>query len=344
MFRVTQVARYVSVLQQQYGIDAAPLLTDTGVTPDLLNNPEALISLDQYAAVVANIHRLTADSAVAFSIAQSTKLSDFGLVGYAMLSARTLRDAIDVWIKYSDTLVGQYIQTTWSGCDEGHELSLCSRDNTGMLHRFDTEHLIAGGMLVVRDLTGTEPVFASIDFTYPKPPHVALYKKIMKCPLTFDAPRTVVRFIAPAFDTPVKTTNADLFALCAANCQKVMTLLPDASALLYQLRMLFLRNPGQLPDLDEASKNLGMSTSTLLRKLEHSGYSYQAIKDEFRFDLAREYLRSGHLAPKKIAYLLGFSSPSNFRRAFKGWSGMSITDFQRLEQVGPEVPPISAQE
>jgi AraC-like DNA-binding protein len=334
MFRIMQVARYVAALQSHYGIEPARLLKNTGIDPKALSSPDTLISLDQYAAVVSNVHRFANDPAVAFNIGKSMKLSDFGLVGYAMLSAQTLRDATDVWIRYGNSLVGQYVQTSWGDSDNGHELSFLSVVDTGMLHRFETELAIVGGMIVVQDLTGTKPVFDSIDFTYPQPPHVSLYKKIMKCKLRFDAPKTVVRITEPAFDTPVKTTNPDLFALCAENCSNVMTLLPNASDLLFQLRTLFLSNPSQLPDLDDASKKLGMSASTLLRRLEQAGYSYQRIKDEFRFDLCREYLRSGHMAPKKVAYLLGFSSPSNFRRAFKAWSGVTVTDF--LQSAGIE--------
>lgn len=327
MFRAIQVTRYIKALEQHYGIDAPTLLEGSGIDVAELANPDVLISLYQYARVVANMYRLTDDSGVAFTVARSMNISDFGLVGYAMLSARTWRDSIEIWIKYSNSLVGQYIQTSWGGGRDGHELSFHSPVDTGMLHRFETEQAIVGGCLVVRDLTGVEPVFQSIDFSYAEPSHRALYERFMMCPLKFNAPKTVVRFVSPEFDAPVKGTNAEIFALCAENCSKVMTLMPGANPLLRQLRELFLGRSGCLPDLEEAGNRLDMSPSTLLRKLEASGYSYQQVKDEFRSDLAREYLRSGHMAPKQVSYLLGFSSPSNFRRAFKSWTGMTVGAF-----------------
>jgi AraC-like DNA-binding protein len=33
------------------------------------------------------------------------------------------------------------------------------------------------------------------------------------------------------------------------------------------------------------------------------------------------------MTPKQVAYLLGFTSPSNFSRAFKGWSGQTVGHF-----------------
>jgi AraC-like DNA-binding protein len=84
--------------------------------------------------------------------------------------------------------------------------------------------------------------------------------------------------------------------------------------------------------LNAAGLALAMSSSTLRRQLESSGQSYQGIKDEFRFDLAGEYLRSGHMAPKQVAYLLGFTSPSAFSRAFKGWSGQTVGQFLSADE------------
>jgi AraC-like DNA-binding protein len=77
----------------------------------------------------------------------------------------------------------------------------------------------------------------------------------------------------------------------------------------------------------QAARRLGLSTRTLRRRLEQENTSYQDLLDQFRRDLALEYLRSGHMAPKEIAYVLGFSSPSTFRRAFKTWTNETVGEF-----------------
>lgn len=330
MFRAIQIARYLKLMEQA-GISRRQLLAGTRIESAQLSSPDYLISLGQYEAVISNIVRLSGDPGIAFTLGRSIKLRDFGLVGYAMISARNLGEATDVWMKYSNSLVGQYTRTSWSAGPEGHELSFFSPTSNSMLDRFETEDSIVRGITIVRELTGMEPSFRDISFSYPEPVHRARYEEVMKCPLRFDAPRTLVRFVAPAFDTPIKTTNEELFSICAEHCSKVMNLLPDAGLLLGRLRSLFLSRPGQLPDLDAAAAALGMSASTLRRKLEADGHSYQSIKDDFRFDLAREYLRSGHMSPKQVAYLLGFNSPSNFSRAFKTWSGATVGQFLQQE-------------
>lgn len=326
MFRTTQVTRYIRAMEQ-WGIDRVSLLAGSGIDVATVNDPETWISHEQYAAVVTNMHRLTGDSGLFFHLCRTIKVSDFGLIGYAMITARTLREVTELWIKYSDSLIGQYCRPAWGDDPQGNELVFHSPLPPGLLHRFEIEQSVVGGIKVVQELTGVDTVLESVAFAYPAPPHRALYDDALRCPLQFDAPQTVVRLLQPTFDTPVKTSNEEIFSLCAEHCSRVMTLLPSASDLLSRLRTLFLAQPSQLPDLHTASLALGMSPSTLLRKLDACGHSYQSIKDQFRYDLAREYLRSEQMAQKQVAYLLGFSSPSNFYRAFKAWSGMTVGAF-----------------
>ena len=51
--------------------------------------------------------------------------------------------------------------------------------------------------------------------------------------------------------------------------------------------------------------------------------------------LALQYLETTHLPLFEIAVLLGFSDPSNFRRAFRKWTGTAPTDY-RARPVTPE--------
>jgi AraC-like DNA-binding protein len=142
----------------------------------------------------------------------------------------------------------------------------------------------------------------------------------------------VLRVLAPELDAPIQTGNEELFQVCARHCTQVMRSIPEAGLLHSRLRSMFLARPANLPDLKEASASLGVSVTTLRRQLLANGQSYQTIKDEFRFDLACEYLRSGHMGPKQVSYLIGFKTPSAFYRAFRGWSGMTTVEFMRSEK------------
>lgn len=92
-----------------------------------------------------------------------------------------------------------------------------------------------------------------------------------------------------------------------------------------------MNNPGNFPTLDEMAQHLKMGARTLRRRLVEEEMSYQQILDQTRHDLAVQYLKHTALTPKEIGFLLGYSSVSNFRRAFKGWTGKTLSDVRGEE-------------
>jgi len=180
---------------------------------------------------------------------------------------------------------------------------------------------------MVKDITGIKPILGKVSLAYPEPPHRSRYDEFCRCPVEFDAPKTIFRVLHPDLDASVQTRNQEMFSICAEHCREVMRSAPNSNRLREQLREIFLASPGTLPNIKEASVSLGISPITMHRQLAASGKSYQAIKDQFRFDLSREYLLSGHMSSKQVAYFLGFASPSAFARAFKTWSGKTVGQF-----------------
>ena len=69
------------------------------------------------------------------------------------------------------------------------------------------------------------------------------------------------------------------------------------------------------------------------RSLAELGTSFRKILDEVRADLSQNYLLHSQMSVAQIAYLLGFTETTNFRRAFKNWVGVSPTQFRRDGQV-----------
>src|SRR5690606_32132358 len=85
------------------------------------------------------------------------------------------------------------------------------------------------------------------------------------------------------------------------------------------------------PDFNAFARALHMAPSTLRRRLEDEGQSFQAIKDELRRDLAIHYLCHTSKSVMDISSELGFSESSAFHRAFKKWTGAGPGEYrQRL--------------
>lgn len=76
-----------------------------------------------------------------------------------------------------------------------------------------------------------------------------------------------------------------------------------------------------------------MSARTLHRQLREEGASLQALKDDVRFERAKELLNRSDKPVKQVAAAAGFRNEKNFIRAFREWAGMSPGEFRRGVQA-----------
>jgi AraC-like DNA-binding protein len=85
--------------------------------------------------------------------------------------------------------------------------------------------------------------------------------------------------------------------------------------------------------LAEASEALGMSPRTLQRLLAEDGKVYSEVLAEIRSESARDLLELTDAPLTEIAERLGYSTLSNFNRAFHCWSAVSPREY-RAQQLG----------
>ncbi len=75
------------------------------------------------------------------------------------------------------------------------------------------------------------------------------------------------------------------------------------------------------PTIAHVCSRLKLSRSTLLRRLDDEGITFQALLDETRKELAIRYLLKSDLNNQQIAHLVGYRDPNAFQRAFRKWTG-----------------------
>jgi AraC-like DNA-binding protein len=79
-------------------------------------------------------------------------------------------------------------------------------------------------------------------------------------------------------------------------------------------------------NMDTIAGKMGLSRQTLLRKLKAEGITFEQALDELRYKLALHYLSGRKASVNETAYLVGFSDPAAFSRAFKRWTGKAPRD------------------
>lgn len=101
---------------------------------------------------------------------------------------------------------------------------------------------------------------------------------------------------------------------------------PSTSAAIRSL--LGSRFEGGLPSFEDIAAHLGMSPSSLRRRLMNEHTSYQRLKDDCRRDKAVQLLEGSELSVAAIGEKLGFTETSSFIRSFRGWTGSTPRNFR----------------
>ncbi|MBK6287225.1 MAG: AraC family transcriptional regulator ligand-binding domain-containing protein [Pseudomonadales bacterium] len=83
-----------------------------------------------------------------------------------------------------------------------------------------------------------------------------------------------------------------------------------------------------LPSFEDIAGRLGVSASSLRRRLMSENSSYQKLKDECRRDAAIRLLQQSDCSVADIGEQLGFTETSSFIRSFRGWTGTTPRGFR----------------
>ncbi len=108
---------------------------------------------------------------------------------------------------------------------------------------------------------------------------------------------------------------------------------PKGEALLKEIKLILLNCASDPPDLEMLANAFSISGRSLRRQLAESGTSYQKMLNSARCHLATQFLQQTKMATEEISEELGFTDVSNFRHAFKRWTGTSPAAFRNQRQV-----------
>ncbi len=282
----------------------------------------------QYRQVILNMIELTNDPCIGIALGAEFKISDLGVLGYAALSAATLEQAREVFTKYYS--LSEHIFSSSNHISEGRWWSEI-RDSYllgGDALRFAVEEFISRTIELASSITNKPFPILEMYLTYPPPADLVPYQRRFNCQLHFNQPRNIVVFDINCLKDPVSLANKEVFKLCERQCQLLATKSEEDDLLSNRIRNYLVKNPGKFPTLEEMAEHLNIGSRTLRRRLVKEDVTFQQILDDTRRELAIQYLKYTSLTPKQIGFMLGYSSVSNFRRAFKSWTDKKLSDFR----------------
>lgn len=261
-------------------------------------------------------------------MARRTLVTHLGLPGLAALCAPTLGDALALLARCEPLSVRSYRgESRWLPA-EGR-LAFYSIAPYNDYTRFVVDAMLGVWYRMVSLLAGAEQV-REVRLEFAAPAYHAAYPGLFHCPVYFAADENAVLLRNGAAALPLPTREDALFRELGALCEQRLRQLQQESR--FTARVQKVMGPmlsGSTPSLEAVAEALGMASWTLRRKLKEEDTSFQDLLDDMRRDLALAYMGDVGLSFGEIAYILGFSTPGAFQRAFKRWTGSTPGDYRR---------------
>jgi AraC-like DNA-binding protein len=270
---------------------------------------------------------LVGDADLGLKAARATPPGRGGALEYAMNSAPTLHDALDVSARFAPL----FCDVLRVQVEVGGVRVAVRFDSSEPAPRTIHDYAMALWSANYARAGLGEASRIRCSFGHPKPPNTNEYERSFgPAELRFGGGSYGFEFDREYLDAPLPAADPALHIVLCEHLSLALSQLQDRKGMIDRVRQIAIRElfDGK-PTVSGAASALRMSTRTLAGRLEREGTTFSALVDEMRRELALRYLGDPHLSPTEISFRLGFSHVESFYRAFKRWTGETPVVYRR---------------
>ena len=321
--------------------NSAAWLAPVGLSVAALDDTSLTVNLEQFSRFVSAALEASQEPALGLFVGRRLVAQSHGMLGYAALSAGTVRDALGLFGAFTrlrTSLVQVAVTPEPSG---GIRVALVPTEPLGAIERPVLEAILLSVANVLATISLGACRVVSVAFPWaipgetgpnqsggPSRDYAALAREFFGAPVTFDA--GWAGFVVPeeGLDRPLALADPEAFAEAARICERELAKLTADDSLAGKVRRILLENQEGFPSFPVIARRLHRTPRTLHRHLIAEGTSFRAVLEDVRHRLAVEQVASGRFGLEEIAYRLGYSELANFRRAFKRWEKVPPSAFR----------------
>ena len=313
-------------LVRRWGITPEDLLGELGLRESDLEAPDARISPATLCDVSERARMLTQEPGIGFYLGLQKRLSMYGYLGFAEMHAATVRESIELAVRYTPAVT---TALSMELAVEGDRATILVREHVdlGSAHDIAIFSLLVGMRHLTTDMTGRPPGRVMVEIPIAKPDYFERFEHLLPN-ARFDRPDIRLQFSARGLDVPLVTPDRAALRLASEACERQLVELGFDRTLPARVRRL-LTGAEAFPSIGEVARTLHLSTRTLKRKLSAEGVTFSELLDAERRNRAYQLLRSTDLSLKEIAQRLDYSTLPNFARAFRRWTGKTPAAYRK---------------
>lgn len=317
---------------EDYGHDSRALFLQAGLDYGQLNEPGARYS---YTAV-CRLWDLAAagipDPCLGMRVASLLHPTTMHALGYSWMASYNLDEAYHRTVRF-----GRFLNSAANAALKIHhgERAYGLLLDTSVLNYETPQVGQEAGLALVLNMSrvaygaGFRPLGVSVCRAVPDDED--RFCAYFDAPVDFSQDRNAIWFDPAQVLEPLATANPELVRI---NDQIVIDYLArmDRNDVVTRVRSKITeRLPTGRIDEAEIASEINLSQRSLQRRLGEQDLSFVRLLEDTRRDLSREYVRDPQRSINEVAYLLGFTEPGNFSRAFKRWYGQSPSQYRQQD-------------
>lgn len=323
----TSIAALIFQAAEELGVSAAALSAASGFPLSQLAEPDSRITLATETRLWNEAAALSAAPSFGLLAAEGLQPGAFGVVDYAIRTAPTLRQSLERLIRYN-RLVHDVAVFSVQERDCVVVIRHAFQLSEARQSRHSAEFTLGALVVLATQVTGRPLPVRSAQFRHVAPSEARArehLKRFFGMAPIHGGESNAITIDRAALDWALTSPDATLGRVIEQHAEELLARLPPTSlSTAERVRESILASLGDSePTLAKAAGRLRMSERTLQRKLQSEGTHFERVLDDTRRESALRYLQEPRMAVNEIAYLLGYSDPSPFHRAFKRWTGMT---------------------
>lgn len=310
------------------GADRQALMAKTGLTAEDLADQDGRVAMTKYVALMRTGIALSGDPALALHFGEAINIARVSIIGQIGRASETMADALAQLNRYVRLVVeaesaGKYRFESIER--DGAMWIVDTRLNANAFPEL-TESAFAQLICHTREFghDSNRPMVKLVHVTHARPVHWQEYERVFAAPVEFGKEWNAMQ-VDPEWTTyRVAREDSYLGTILRGHADGLLKELEASRTLRAKVESIVLPklHTGET-SVEEISAKMGLSRQTLYRKLKDEGVTYEQVLDGLRERMALHYLGDRKISVNETAYLVGFSDPTAFSRAFKRWTGSS---------------------
>jgi AraC-like DNA-binding protein len=309
---------------ERLGYDVESLLAGVGARRADLLDPDGLVPSAVCGGFFGSALQQNRPTNIGVRLAEVTPMGAFPLLDYLVATSDRVSDGCRQLSRYLPLVGGPAVDLF----DDQIPVRVVFRCNDSLR----AEYNVTLAVLHFREETQGRLSMEYVSFPH-RPEDFDHVERVLACPIRVGEPWAGLAMGRDAWNLPLRRRDSILRGLLERHAAEISARQPalDGPALDVR-RVLASRITRGDTQIQSVARELSTSTRSLQRRLAAAGVSYNQLLDQVRKEAAERYLCDAPLSIAEIAYLLGYSEPAAFNRAFKRWHDESPQAFRQHQR------------